>query len=217
MARATARQSHVVWDGDVEPLASWRDRIEELMSPRTARLVAGVVAVAALVGVALYARNAPARIAPPAVPPVAHASASPATVLVHVGGEVSAPGLYELPAGARVADALAAAGGPTAKADLDSVNLAELLVDGAKVVLARRGAAPVPPPGALPSAAPGPVDLNRATQAELEAIPGIGPVKAAAIVARREAAGPFMALEDLLEVDGIGPATLEAIRPYVTL
>lgn len=201
----------------VEPLPAWRERLEELVSPRAARAVAGVVTVAALAGIVLYARNAPARIAPPALAPAPSAPATAATVLVHVGGEVRVPGLYELPAGARVADALAAAGGPTRRADLDSVNLAEPLSDGAKVVLARRGAVPAVLPGATPGAAPGPIDLNRASQAELETIPGIGPVKAAAIVARRAQAGPFTALEDLLEVDGIGPATLEAIRPYVTL
>lgn len=199
----------------MDQLAAWRDRLEQLVSPRAARAVAAVAAAAVLAGIVLYARNAPVRIAPPAIAPLASPLPSPATVLVHVGGEVKVPGLYELPAGARVADALAAAGGPTRRADLDTVNLAEPLTDGAKVVLAGRGAQVVAAPA--PSAAAGPVDLNRASQAELETIPGIGPVKAAAIVARRESAGPFTSLEDLLEVDGIGPATLEAIRPYVTL
>ncbi|HYY45180.1 MAG TPA: helix-hairpin-helix domain-containing protein, partial [Actinomycetota bacterium] len=126
--------------------------------------------------------------------------------------------------GARVANAIRRAGGPTRRADLDALNLAETLADGAKVLVPPKGAQPVaaPSPG-MPgfSAAPSPggvgaqIDLNTADQAALEAIPGIGPVKAQAILAYREEIGTFTSVEQLLEVDGIGPATLESVRSYV--
>jgi competence protein ComEA len=118
-----------------------------------------------------------------------------------------------------VADAIEAAGGATRRADLDLLNLAEPLVDGYKVGVLERGAeSPAPPSApAAPGAPGGAVALNSADQAALETIPGIGPVTAAAILAYRDEAGPFSSVEQLLEVSGIGPATLESVRPYVTL
>ena len=114
------------------------------------------------------------------------------TVVVHVAGAVVAPGVYELGAGARAADAVTVAGGASPEADVDALNLAAPLQDGERVYVPVVGEA-VPPPVAAPtsSAAVGPVDLNRATVDELDGLPGIGPATAQAIVAHREANGPF--------------------------
>jgi competence protein ComEA len=114
-----------------------------------------------------------------------------------------------------VADAIEAAGGPTRRADLDLLNLAELLIDGMRVEVFQRGET-----GAVPSSQSNGsilVSLNSADQVELELVPGIGPVTAVAIIARREEIGGFSSLEELLEVDGIGPVTLESIKPYMKL
>jgi competence protein ComEA len=185
-----------------------------------AAVVAGIVVIALM----LLARDAPAVIAPPATstpdqPAAAGVSSSPAAgVYVHVAGFVRAPGLYGLPDGARVADAIAAAGGARANADLDAINLAQVVTDGLKIDVPRTGAdvamTDAPSPGSSPGAM---VSLNSADQAALEVIPGIGPVKAAAIVQYRTDNGAFSSLDQLLEVSGIGPATLESIRPYVSL
>jgi competence protein ComEA len=140
-------------------------------------------------------------------------------LVVHVAGAVVAPGLYELRASARTADALAAAGGAAPDADVDALNLAAPVRDGERVYVPVVGE-DVPPPAAVPpgsAPAAGPVDLNRATVAELDALPGIGPATAAAIVAHREVSGPFASVEDLEQVRGIGPAKLATIRPLVTV
>lgn len=200
---------------------SLRTRLEALGGRRRdRRLLAGAAVAVAAAALLLWNRSAPARIAPPATatPGITReAEAESATLLVHVAGAVRKPGLYELPAGARVADAIELAGA-RGGADLDALNLAEPLTDGIQVLVPRRGeqapAGPLPGPG---STAPQPVDVNVADQAALETIPGIGPVTAAAIIQFRTEAGPFDAVEDLLDVSGIGPATLEAIRPYVTI
>ena len=192
-------------------------------------VVAVVIAVAVVGSLLVWMRGTPASIAPPATAPAAPAptasSAASAThgstaalIYVHVAGAVRKPGLYELPAGTRVAGAIEAAGGPTRRADLDQVNLAEVLGDGIKLDVPEQGeaVASVPaPPGT--AAAPGLVDLNSADQALLETIPGVGPVTATAIIQHRTEIGSFTALEQLLDVTGIGPATLESLRPYVSL
>lgn len=211
---------------DVVVERSLRERIDALVGSRRDRLiVASVAALAAVVAIALSTRGPTARIAPPARTDAAVVVPSPsptAMVFVDVAGAVRAPGLYAVPAGARVADALAAAGGTTRVADLATLNLAEIVADGTKIVVSKRGgrAASAAGPAAVPSAAasgPGLVPLNTADEAALETIPGIGPVTAAAILAYRDQVGRFDSIDQLLDVDGIGPATLEAIRPYLTL
>lgn len=154
------------------------------------------------------------------------ASASPATVaapvVVHMAGAVVHPGLVELPPGARVQDGVAAAGGVAADADAAAVNLAAVLVDGQQVYLPRIGETPPPLAAAVsdgtttPGLPAGPVDVNRATAGELDALPGVGPAIAAAIVAHRDQHGPFASVEDLESVRGIGPAKLDALRGLVT-
>lgn len=149
---------------------------------------------------------------------------------MHVTGAVHDPGVVTLPAGTRVVDAVAAAGGLMEDADESSLNLARQLGDGEQLWVGRPGEEP--PPG-LPSPADTGggtgttadgdggqvvvVDLNRATRAELEALPGVGPVTAGKILAWRDEHGGFSVAEELLEVSGIGERTLEQLRPYVTV
>jgi competence protein ComEA len=153
-------------------------------------------------------------------------SDAPATVLVHVAGAVNQPGVYELATGARVADAVTAAGGATAEADPNALNLAAPVIDGDRVEVPVVGSAPpgdsgtghshAVTDGSAAGATIGPVDLNQASAGELEALPGIGPATAAAIVEYRTQSGPFGGVDDLLDVPGIGPAKLDAIRDAVT-
>lgn len=141
-------------------------------------------------------------------------------VVVHAAGAVRRPGLYELPAGSRVADLIAAAGGAGGRADTDGVNLAAPLVDGEQVVVPRRGEVAVAPPvggsggGAEPAST---VNINTADVAALQALSGVGPVTAAAIVEHREINGPFGTVEDLIDVAGIGEITLDGLRDSVTV
>lgn len=147
--------------------------------------------------------------------------ASPVTV--HVVGAVRQPGLVRLPAGARVADAVDAAGGPAAQADLRGVNLARALLDGEQVVVPTPGevlTGPTPPPGLAPSptaSSGGPVNLNTGTLSDIESLPGVGPVLAQRILDWRSQHGRFSSVDELSEVSGIGEKMLENIRPHVVL
>ena len=147
-------------------------------------------------------------------------TASPTgTVVVDVTGKVRRPGIATLPTGSRVVDALDAAGGARHGVDLSGLNLARVLVDGEQIVVGVRA-----PTGVAASAAsaPGPssgplVNINTATESELETLPEVGPVTAAAIIKWRTDNGAFSAVDDLLEVSGIGDKTLAEIAPFVTL
>jgi len=149
-------------------------------------------------------------------------------LVVHVVGAVRHPGVVELPAGSRVADAVAAVGGLTRRGDPASVNLARPAVDGEQVVVGRRGApgtalpapaagAPAIPGAPSPAAPTAPVDLNTATLEQLDGLPGIGPVLAQRILDWRSTNGRFSTVEELGEVSGIGEATLGDLRPLVTV
>lgn len=147
---------------------------------------------------------------------------APARIAVHVVGAVQQPGVYHFNAGARGDDALRAAGGPSGDADLRRVNLAATLFDGQQFVIPRKGeqlATTVPPSGggfdSGASNTPLLVDLNRATVAELDQLPGVGPSTARAIVDHRTRNGPFASVDDLLAVRGIGPAKLAELKPFV--
>jgi competence protein ComEA len=167
--------------------------------------------ILALVASVWYGRTP----AEPAPLMVAGTSAVPSsTITIHVSGEVVAPGLVQLPDSARVADAIAAAGGSTRAADLSSVNLASVLRDGDQVVIPGVGDAVTPSAG---SDADGQIRINRATVAELEELPGVGPVLAERIAAYRDEHGPFAAVEDLLDVPGIGEGKLATLRESVAL
>jgi competence protein ComEA len=213
----------------------WRTALDDLQRrlpvPPSA-LVTAVLVVAVLGGAVLLLRPAPAS-QQPTLPTATPAPAEPVEpgggsvedraaseeVIVDVAGAVARPGLVRLRGGSRVADALAAAGGPAADAALSGVNQARVLADGEQVRVPRVGEPPPPPPSAPSGSAPAtpaaPVDLNRATVADLDILPGVGPATAAAIVAWRDENGGFRRVEDLLEVPGIGPARLERLRPHV--
>lgn len=198
-----------------------------------ALVVVGVVLVLGTAG--LLMRDAPEVVAVPPLPSVAGPAVEsvpsaepdpPGSMVVSVVGAVLRPGLVTVPAGSRVADAVAAAGGHRPEADMLTLNWARPVADGEQVVVGIGGAAPVggvlPADGAPPTAgalgeaaAPGRVSLNSATEADLDALPGVGPVTAAAIVAWREENGPFASVEQLAEVTGIGPARLEKLTELV--
>jgi competence protein ComEA len=135
-------------------------------------------------------------------------------VVVHVVGQVVAPGLVHLPAGSRLADALDAAGGATPEADLAAVNLARVLTDGEQIVVPRPGEQLA---GAIDagSSGPGAMDLNAAGTGELDTLPGVGPVIAQRIVDWRTDHGGFGSVEELGEVSGIGPSLLDGVRDLV--
>lgn len=198
-----------------------------------ALVAVGVVLVLGTAG--LLMRDAPEVVAVPPLPSVAGPAVEsavsaepdpPSSMVVSVVGAVLRPGLVTVPVGSRVADAVAAAGGHRPEADMLTLNWARPVADGEQVVVGVGGAAPVggvlPADGAPPTAvalgeaaAPGRVSLNSATEADLDALPGVGPVTAAAIVAWREENGPFASVEQLAEVTGIGPARLEKLTELV--
>jgi comEA protein len=227
-------------DLGVAPVGRWpvRERIEMALlglGVTPLQLVLGAVTLAAVAVIGWMLLRPPpvavdARVPMLTVPPPPITTAPP--VAVHVAGAVVAPGLYVLDAGARVADLVAAAGGVTGDADLDRVNLAAAVGDGWQVRVPRVGE--TPPPIVTPDTAggvgggagvgpgsggsgPGAIDLNRATAAELETLPGVGPAIAGAIVEHRDRAGGFRSVEELLDVSGIGPARLERLRDLVTV
>ncbi len=165
---------------------------------------------------------------PTPAPPSA-AVPEPARIVVDVVGAVVRPGVHEFPASSRVADAVDAAGGFTADADRIRLNLAEPLTDGSRVWVPAVGESsapelvPVVTASGSGTAAGGgrgggsqAVDINTADAAALEALPGIGPSLAAAIVEHRRRTGPFASVDELIAVSGIGPVKLEQIRPSAT-
>ena len=187
------------------------------LSRRQALVAAGALAIVLILAGKLLAgggaahrvpKFALARPAPPAPPPL---------LVVDVAGAVRVPGLYRLPQGSRIADALAKAGGTTAKASVDAVNLAAPLADGEQVVVPSKtsGGAAVAPATASPVAPSGPVSLSTATVEQLDGLPGIGPVTAQKIVDYRTEHGAFQSVDELDAISGIGPAKLEQLRGLV--
>lgn len=158
------------------------------------------------------------------IPPSSPPEAAPSEIFVHVAGEVANPGLYRLPTGARVADALEKAR-PLSAADLDAVNLAAPLMDGQKITVPRQGApgqtagvSRVPPLALGEQASPGQaININTATAKELEELPGIGPTLAGRIVSYREQKGPFRTKEDIMNVSGIGEGRFSQIKDLITV
>jgi competence protein ComEA len=172
-----------------------------------------LVLVLAVAGRQLVGGGAAAESPPPFEAVALTDAAEEATkVLVHVVGAVHEPGLYELPDGSRIADALERAGGATPKADLEQVNLASPVADGTQVIVPRKQASGAAAAGAASPTAPGPVHLNSATVEELETLPGIGPVTAQKIVAHREKHGAFASVDELEAVSGIGPKRIDQLR-----
>ena len=192
----------------------------------SAPLVESVVPIASGVGT---------QVSSPSVP-------TPLTVKVHVAGAVARPGVYELSSSARVVDAVKAAGGASARADLERINLAQTLVDTEQVFIPVRissaprvttsprlkptrtttpaspGAAITAPNASMPTeATSNRVNINSATSDQLDALPGVGPATAKAIISYRTRKGPFAKVEDLLNVPGIGPAKVAALREFVVV
>ncbi len=236
-------------DGSAQPGAGWLARVRADPGRAGAIALAVIAAVAVLVTIFTLMREAPAPVVSAKLPPVDMVSSpsrgpqpSPLAkpdqpVVVSVVGLVHTPGLVTLAPGARIADALKAAGGTTDGADTIGLNMARQVGDGEQIVVgiaAPEGqptvlgssvnsgsAAPGAP--AAPDAVSGParpvpaevINLNTATVQQLDTLPGIGPVTAAAIVAWRDANGKFSSVDQLAEVDGIGPARLEKLRRLV--
>jgi competence protein ComEA len=201
---------------------SFRERLDTLSRAEIAGLM--VVLVAVLGGAGLwYARSLPkpvtiAESGPGAAQAVVSPTSSPAMLIVDVAGAVRTPGVYEFAEGERVVDAIERAGGPRPKADLSLLNLAAALVDGTQILVPKIGPAVTGIPGeTAPGSATGLINVNTASATELETLSGIGEVLAATIVEYRTQNGPFASVDDLLDVSGIGPATLEEIRDQVTV
>ena len=220
-----------------------RDRIREWIDwlGVTRLLTTTVAVVAVCVGAWFLLRTPPppseaelpVATAPPggAVPPpvtlpqaddaAGTSSTDSGPIVVHVAGSVARPGVYEVQPGSRVDDAIRRAGGATASADPGQLNLASPVNDGDRIHVPDVGEVVVAPIGhesadpQVGGAVSGPVDVNRASVAELQALPGVGPATAAAIVGERDRNGPFASFEDLERVRGIGPAKLAALDGLV--
>jgi competence protein ComEA len=194
------------------------------------RLVALLVVIVAIGGVAVVLTSWPRaqqQPEPVAVPraaasgdPFADAfqAASPTAsppVTIHVVGDVRQPGVVQLPAGSRVVDAVKAAGGLRRGGDLGATNLARVLADGERIDVGGPDAPGPGDSGGSIGGSAGPLDLNTATAEQLDALPGVGPVTAAKILAWRSTHNRFSAVDELAEVPGIGPKTLADLRPLV--
>lgn len=217
-------------EGDL-PRPEFATRFEALRSDR--RVVSTLLlCLAVAAGIAWWRAGSSASL--PSVPPpttIANGQATTTSVatqrfVVHVVGAVARPGVLSLRSGARVVDAIKAAGGAGADADLARLNLAAPVSDGERIAVPTvDGETPPLDTGAMsgPSSATGapaadaPVNVNTADVDQLDALPGVGPATATAIVADREANGPFATVDDLSRVRGIGPAKLEQLRPLVAL
>jgi competence protein ComEA len=192
--------------------------------PRRRTLLIGIAAVLLLAAALAFARGrgdghppapAPAVGAGAVAAPAAPAAEEP--LVVHVTGAVREPGVYTLPLGSRVVDAIERAGGLTREGNAVALNLASVLVDGEQVLVPE-----LAPIGAVPEAGAGYatgttglVHLNGASAEDLDALPGIGPATAERIIAWRDLNGGFSSVEQLVEVPGIGPAKLEQLRDLV--
>ncbi len=186
---------------------------------RSQVVVYGAVAVALLL-VGARAIRAEGSGAPPARSPVQGGppagglslSGNGGDIVVDVVGAVRQPGVYRLPAGARVVDAIGRAGGPAAGALLEAVNRAARLTDGQQVAVPERGAGEAATSATGAAAESGPIGLGTATVEQLDTIDGIGPVTAQKIVEYRDEHGGLASVDQLDEVSGIGPATMESLR-----
>lgn len=210
-------------------------RLRARLTARHVGVLAGVLLLGGLAAgwAVLHARALPAAPLTPSIvasgtrtlsSSVAIASPSPTELIVHVAGAVARPGLVRLPAGSRVADAIDAAGGLVPGADIGELNLAALVADGAQIIVGTREnprgelrtSSPLESSSSTSSPAAGvKVNLNTATLAQLDALPGVGPVTAQKILSWRATHGRFTRVEQIAEIDGIGPKTYAEIAPHV--
>jgi len=141
---------------------------------------------------------------------------TPAQVAVYVTGSVVNPGVYYLPEGSRVEDAVHAAGGPAAEADLNRVNLAQRVHDGEQIYVPEMGEENLPVPSGSTSGG-SLININTASASELETLPGIGPTLAQSVIEHREAHGPFATIEEIMDVRGIGEGLFDEMRDLITV
>ena len=191
-------------DGGMKSLL---ERYNQLTEAQKRRGLIAVLLILGLVGVWLSGREP--EDSTPLLPPEALAPVS-STIHIHVVGEVANPGLYQLSVGSRASDAVERAGGLTADAAQESVNLARILSDGEQLTVLSQEAMASGSSGGL-------VSLNRGTQADFESLSGIGPATSEKIIKYREANGGFSAIEELTQVPGIGSKLLASIREQLTL
>jgi competence protein ComEA len=193
-------------------------RVVELVGRHRALLSGALIGAVVVALAILFVRKPePPRIVVQA--PATRAVASPpipALLVVHLSGEVIMPGVYHLPVGARIDDALKAAGGPTESGDIQRLNLAARLADGQQIVVPKRVNPILTITNTIPSPAPGRINLNFASVAELDQLPGVGPVTAQRIVAYREQHGPFSSVDQLREAKLVNAPTFEKIKELVT-
>jgi competence protein ComEA len=202
---------------------SLREHLDMLSRGEIAGLM--VVLVAVLGGAGLwYARSLPkpvtiAESGPGAAQQVSSSPSPAVTLIVDVAGAVKEPGVYEFAEGDRVIDAIERAGGSLPKAELSLLNLAAPLADGTQILVPKAGPPALSgvPGGATSGSSGGLINVNTASATELETLSGIGEVLAATIIEYRMQNGPFASVEELMDVSGIGPATLDEIRDQVTV
>lgn len=196
-------------------LRDLQENFQEFSTEQKRGLVA-ISLVAVAFSVFLFLTTRGSAVAQESPRPVVSVSPIAQTILVHVAGKVKSPDVYPLLQGARVSDAIKAAGGALKGVDTSDINLARVLVDGEQIYV---GYEPKVSTSSSKSAKKfsGIININRATKAEFDSLAGIGPVIASRIISYRNNNGPFMALEDLLKVSGVGPKTLEKIRTRLTL
>lgn len=194
--------------------------------PLTVTVVAVAVGVVLTIVVLLMVQgsartppNAPIEILPPPPAPTRGPTATPVPWRVYVTGAVNRPGIVQLLPAARVEDAIAAAGGPAADADLENYNMAAPLFDGQHLRVPIAGETPCPP--ALPEGVGAPtaqrLNINSATAEELTALPGVGEATAAEIVAYRQEHGPFARVEEIMDVPGIGQSKFDGFKEAITV
>lgn len=181
------------------------------------RALIAVSLVAILFATFLFTNTRGRAVAQESAKPTLTMPAVAKTILIHVAGKVKRPDVYPLLAGSRVSDAIKAAGGANKGVDLGDINLARVLIDGEQVYVGYVAKASSSSSKSSKSRFTGVININRATKAEFDSLAGIGPVIASRIINYRNTNGPFLALDDLLKVSGIGSKTLERIRPRLSL
>lgn len=181
------------------------------------RALIAVSLVAILFATFLFTNTRGRAVAQESAKPTLTMPAVAKTILIHVAGKVKRPDVYPLLAGSRVSDAIKAAGGANKGVDLGDINLARVLIDGEQVYVGYVPKASSSSSKSSKSRFTGVININRATKAEFDSLAGIGPVIASRIINYRNTNGPFLALDDLLKVSGIGSKTLERIRPRLSL
>lgn len=186
----------------------WRD-INFTKNQRKA--LAGVAVISIALSALFIFRPHPAE-AEPVTSGIVPKIVAPPMVIVDVAGEVNKPGVYELAPNARVIDALKAAGGASKSADLSLINLARVIKDGEQIYIEKRWSSNST---VRRSSNSGNINVNRASAKELDRLPGIGPVLAARIIEYRNVNGPFMSIDDLKKVNGIGGSTLEKFKEKI--